>query len=156
MNILCLLEAEHPALRELTNHLAQVLSRRATVQIMYQYDVRPGEWVWADLVLLGTTHAFSSAQLPRQNPITALADALLADKAFTVYQVQSREDSPLSAAYAYGLARELRARQAKLVATPRVFFSGKARARMDEGETLRAGLWLNTLIQRVPFPSNSI
>jgi hypothetical protein len=156
MNILCLLEANHPALCQLTNHLAQVLSHRATVQIMFQDDIRPNEWIWADVVLFGLTHTFLSARLPRQNKITMLADELVAEKPFTLYQVQSHADSPLTAAYAFGLARELRARQAKLVAAPRVFFSGEARSHMDEGETLRAGLWLSEIMRQVPFLSNSV
>lgn len=60
---------------------------------------------------------------------------------FALFQLQSRQDPPISAAYGYVLGRQMREAGMVWVAPPIVFFARERNGAEWEGELLRAGQW---------------
>lgn len=147
MKILCVLESNQPELIELTNQLSRRLVLRSTVQITPYRDASRPQMEWADLVLIGLHYSLITAQPSHHDFFSALPPSLWRNKPIAIFQLQHHADSPLAAAYGCAFARALRQQHARLVASPRVFYCDTNDWRMNERETLRAGIWLNQLLR---------
>lgn len=141
MNLLVVYGCGSENLKLFSQLIANVLPDSDSIQILPARDVSAREWGWADCLIMGVSWNAANV-IPEQDGLHAsLSAALKRPKMFALFQLQSRKDPPISAAYGYALGHQLRDAGMVWVAPPIVFF-GRERNRDEfEGELLRAGQW---------------
>jgi hypothetical protein len=147
MKTLILVDAATHTLSLFADALASSFPFPASVQVMPVCDVSVTEWNWAECVMVGFSYPGVQQTLALETFLVTLPAGRVKGKGLAIFQVQSRQDPPISAAYGFALARDLRARGMALVAPPTVFFrTGGDRVEM-EGELLRSTLWVGSLVK---------
>lgn len=126
--------------------IANALPISDSIQLLSLLDVTPREWQWADWLVLGV-----SCEVGAETAIAKKVESLAREtgckpKWFAIFQLQSRSEPPLSAAYGYALGRRLREMGMIWIAPPAVFFGKKKVGSELEGEMLRAQQWLVELV----------
>ena len=144
MKILMVLGPGDTYLNLFSHTIVNMLSDADSIQVMPVGDVSPAEWQWADWLVMGTRWDSALDTREIEDFIAALPNDVPSPKTVSIFQIQSREDPPISGAYGYGLARKLCARGMTLLAPPSVFFKSNSFSEL-EGELLRAANWLAAL-----------
>ncbi len=141
MNILVVLGPLTDSLTLFSRAIVAALPSADSIQIMPMHDVSVKEWLWADWMVLGVTWAIDTDMQALDDFIAALPSTAPQPKALSIFQIQSRRDAPISAAYGFALGRQLRTHDMTLLSPPAVFF-GKCEMGFElEGELLRAQEW---------------
>jgi len=148
MKTLILVDVDTHTLSLFADALASSFPFPASVQVIPARDVSVNEWNWAECVILGFSYLGVQQTLVLDAFLNALPACRIKGKGLAIFQVQSRQDPPISAAYGFGLARTLRARGMALVAPPTVFFRTQADLVELEGELLRSALWVDSLVKQ--------
>lgn len=147
MKTLILVDTATHTLSLFADALASSFPFPASVQVMPVCDVSAAEWDWAECVMVGFSYPGVQQTGALETFLNALPLERVKGKGLAIFQVQSRRDPPISAAYGFALARNLRARGMALVAAPTVFFrTGGDNVEM-EGELLRSALWVGSLVK---------
>lgn len=134
-------------MRRLSDMFARSMLSSCTVQILATSDLDFATWSWADWVLLGVSYAMPLSKTSLVQALNKMGAPTIEPKPFALFQVQTRTDTPLSAAYGFSLARALRARELRLIAKPIVFFCDEPDLAEQEGECLRALQWAQAIAQ---------
>lgn len=121
----------------------------ASIQVIPAADVSKSEWHWADCVILGFSYSGARRLASLQSFLASLSAKSVNGKGLAIFQVQSRWDPPIAAAYGFALARDLRSRGMALVAPPQIFFRSDDDRSETEGELLRSTLWLGSLVNQI-------
>jgi hypothetical protein len=141
MNLLVVYGCGSENLKFFSQLIAGILSDSDSIQILPAGDVTAREWRWADCLILGVSWNAANVIQEQDGLHASLSTALKRPKMFALFQLQSRTDPPISAAYGYALGRQLREAGMVWVAPPIVFFGRERTGDEFEGELLRAGQW---------------
>lgn len=143
MKILLVYESDTENLILFSQTIASSLPMTDSMQVMSARDVTSREWLWADWLILGVSWVLTD----RCNALRQLSNLPGTDekKWLAIFQLQSRLDPPISAAYGYALGRNLRDLGLTWVAPPAVFFGRDRSGSEFEGELIRAGQWLGEI-----------
>lgn len=153
MRILILTDTLSHTLSLFSSTLASAVPFPASVQVIPASDVTRDEWEWAEWVILGLTCTADKPGYGLNRFLRKLPNSSLARKGLAIFQVQSRTDAPLTAAFGFALARCLRRRGMHLMAHPMVFFRERDTRNELEGELLRATQWLGMLAKQQTLTS---
>lgn len=141
MKLVILVDHSAPAQLWLSETLANSLSFPFEIQQLDLRAVTRQTIEWADWILLGLCYPNTSdARLMvsiKQLPYFTAPNA----RAFAIFQMQSRQDAPVTAAYGFAIARRLRQRGMALLSKPIVLFCHAENFSEREGELLRAQQW---------------
>ena len=142
MKIVILVDHSAPAQLWLSETLANSLSFPFEIQQLDLRAVTRQTIEWADWVLLGLCYPNTSDARLMETLMRVSHAAAHNTRAFAIFQMQSRQDAPIAAAYGFAIARQLRQRGMALLSKPIVFFCHAENFSEREGELLRAQQWL--------------
>lgn len=147
MKILLVYESDSENLTLFSQTIANSLPATDSMQVMSVEDVTETEWQWADWLILGVNWRLED----RCAALTQLSALPRTDKKklLAIFQLQSRLDPPISAAYGYAVGRSLREAGLNWVAPPVVFFGRETAGSEFERELIRAGRWLAEIASMV-------
>ncbi len=147
MNILILIDQTTDPLKLFSKTLASSLAGNHSTRIVPAMDATVADWNRADCVLLGFTYSSAHPVIEIETFLASQSPENMVGKNIAIFQVQSHEDAPLSAAYGYGLTRRLGDQGVSLLGSPIVFFCDGAAAHDREGELMRVSQWTSRIVK---------
>ncbi len=147
MRILILVDENNQAVSSIAATLAPLLHLAQTIQVIPLRDARAAEWEWADWIIFGFSHRAVIEPLKFKKVLRTVIPHNADPKLVTLFQVQNRAQSPLTAAHGFALARLLREREMVMLMPPTVFFVEPNASALSEGELLRAQIWFHQILK---------